>query len=153
MQLSTALLCDYAAVRDGLLFVVAGGVTQLHRPAVPSPLNVSLAVVVEFHRAELVAGHQLDVFVTTDDGSEVGRVQGGFQSGVPDPAAGEVLSVPVAFDLSPIALPSFGGYSIAITLDAILQRTLRFTVVEVGAPPPSPEPAADDAGPPRGGYI
>ena len=132
---------------------MAGGVTRLHRAQVPTPLNVALAMVVEFHRAELVAAHQLAVFVTGPDGAEVGRVEGGFSAGVPDPAAGEVLSVPVAFDLSPIGLAAFGDHSIAITLDAILQRTLRCSLVQVGTPAPPPATPGPEPPTPSGGYI
>ena len=40
MTISTAILCDFAEVRDNLLFVVAGGVTRLFRAEWPGPMNV-----------------------------------------------------------------------------------------------------------------
>ena len=35
MELTTALLCDHVQVREGLLFIVAGGITRLRRPSYP----------------------------------------------------------------------------------------------------------------------
>ena len=40
MRLETALLSDHASVRDGLLFVVAGGITRVWRSQLPAPLNL-----------------------------------------------------------------------------------------------------------------
>ena len=39
MELTTALLCDHVQVREGLLFIVAGGITRLRRPSYPAALG------------------------------------------------------------------------------------------------------------------
>ncbi len=45
-------LCDHVQVRDGLLFIVAGGITRLRRPSYPATLGAGLAVVIEFEQVE-----------------------------------------------------------------------------------------------------
>ena len=39
MQVVTALLCDYASVREGLLNILGGGVNRLWRAELPAPLD------------------------------------------------------------------------------------------------------------------
>jgi len=40
MKLEAALLCDFAEVREGLLFVVAGGITRVARASLPDRLGL-----------------------------------------------------------------------------------------------------------------
>ena len=45
MRIDTALLCDAATERDGLLNVLGGGITVATRPEFPAPLGMTLALV------------------------------------------------------------------------------------------------------------
>lgn len=129
MNVGTALLCDFATVREGLLHIIAGGVTRLWRDQYPAPIGCSLALVFEIHPMEAARPHEIDVRVMTEDGAEMARVQGGFQT-TPgqDAKAGESLLVPVALDLRNAGLPGPGGYSIEISVDGTHHRTLSFWV-------------------------
>lgn len=49
MQLASAILCDFAQVREGLLFVSGGGITRIWRETFPAAAGVSLALVFEAH--------------------------------------------------------------------------------------------------------
>ena len=127
MNVGTALLCDFATIREGLLHVVAGGITRLWRDQYPAPIGCSLALVFEVHPMEAANPHEIDVRVMSEDGEEIARVQGGFQA-TPgeDTKVGESLLVPVSLDLRNAGLPAPGGYSIEISVDGTHQRTLSF---------------------------
>ena len=43
MEVTTAMLSDFAQVREGLLFVSSGGITRCYREQLPAPLGVHLA--------------------------------------------------------------------------------------------------------------
>ena len=47
LDLSTAVLCDFAQVRDRLLFVASGAVSRLYRRELPSPLGLMVGLVIE----------------------------------------------------------------------------------------------------------
>jgi len=129
VKVGTALLCDFATVREGLLHVISGGVTRLWRDQYPAPVGCSLALVFEVHPMEAAHPHELDVQVMSEDGVEIARVQGGFQT-TPgeDTKVGESMLVPVALDLRSAGVPGPGGYSIEISVDGTHQRTLSFWV-------------------------
>ena len=127
MKVGTALLCDFASVRDGLLFVVAGGVTRLWRDEYPAPMNVSLALMFEVHQMEVPHPHEIDVRVVGEDGQEIARAQGGFQAALPpDIHMTEKLLVPVVLDVRQAGLPGPGAYSIEISVDGTHHQTVQF---------------------------
>ena len=39
----SAMLCDFAQVREGLLFVSSGGITRVAAPALGAPVSISVA--------------------------------------------------------------------------------------------------------------
>jgi hypothetical protein len=90
-------------------------------------MGVALALVFELHQMEADRPHELDVRIIGEDGAEIARVQGGFQTQVPPELnVGEELLVPVALDLRNAGLPGPGAYSIEIAVDGTHQRTLQF---------------------------
>ena len=137
MKISTAILCDFAEVRDNLLFVVAGGVTRLFRAEWPGPMNVCLAMMVELDRTERETPHELDVQVIDEDGRPVARIQGAFQQGAgPDVDFHEITFFPFTFDLRQVGILHVGWHSIEISIDSKPHHTLRF---RTGTPPlPAP---------------
>lgn len=60
---SAAILCDFAQVREGLLFVNSGGITRAFAEQLPAPLNMMLGLIVERGPAEAEAAHELVVTV------------------------------------------------------------------------------------------
>ena len=45
MDIRVATLCDFAQVREGLLFVSSAGITRVYRESFPAPIGVMLALV------------------------------------------------------------------------------------------------------------
>lgn len=136
MEVTTALLCDFAQVREGMLFISSGCVSRLWRPEVPAAMGVCLALVIEIDQIESERPHELHVYVTGEDGQRQATIDGGFQV---DPAGldpGENVLVPVTLDLRPLELPRAGPYDVRIYLDGQHRRTLRCRVAIGQAPEP-----------------
>ena len=133
MDLTTALLCDHVQVRDGLLFIVAGGITRLRRPSYPAALGAGLAVVIEFDQIEAERSHQFTLVIIGEDGDEVGRVEAEIQVGDRAGAyTGENVQVPLAIDLKGASLPKPGAYELRVYVDGQHQRTVQFWAEQVG---------------------
>jgi len=130
MRLSSALLCDYAAVREGLLTTVSAGITRVSPPALPAPLGLFVALVIEVEPDQRALPHEIRMGVVGPDHSVVGKIRGAFQVGSGDFEADEVSLIPVPFDLRPVPLAHAGWYSIDITVDAQAPVSLRFKVLE-----------------------
>ena len=97
--ISSAILCDFAQVREGLLFVMSGGITRVLRPELPGKLGVKAAVVVEIGPEEIDQQHHVVVAVKHPaSAQELARVGTTFQAGgALEP--GESLYVPLVVDL------------------------------------------------------
>lgn len=131
MQVAAALICDFASVREGLLFVVGGGITRVWRREFPAPLNVALALLLEAHPTEANRPHEVDVIVQSEDGAAVAQLKGGFQISTNEGArAGEPALIPFVIDFRSVAVPKHGGYSVEILLDSTHMRSLPFQVAE-----------------------
>ncbi len=126
MELAVATLCDYASVREGLIFVHAGGVTRLWRDEYPAKMGVHLALVFQLHRMELGRPHEVDVRIMGQD-AEVAHVKIGFQADMPaDLNIAETVQLPAPVDLSGVEIPQQGPYSVEIAVDGTHLRSLTF---------------------------
>src|SRR4051794_31886604 len=134
MQVVTALLCDYASVREGLLNILGGGVNRLWRAELPAPLNLSMALMVDLHPQEVGSPHDLQVAVQDDDGRRIIELQGNFQAGQnPDAVIGERARVPLGIARRPARGEGYGAYSVEIMIAAEPRHSLQFWVL----PPPA----------------
>lgn len=139
MEITAALLCDFAQVREGLLFVSSGGITRIfHAPdgQFPQPLGLFLALTIEVGPEEIRQVHEIRVQVVQQSSAEViGQVIGGMQpTGATLPLApGEAGMVPVVIPLGPIGLPELGAYDVRVSADGLAPRIL--TVYLVDLPP------------------
>lgn len=137
MKVTTALLCDFAQVREGLLFVSSGGVTRLYRDSLPAPMGICYAVVITLDRIELLRPHEFQIVVMDQDGGQVAEARGGFQLEPVDLEVGEKQQVPLAIDLRMAGVGSFGAHSVSLYIDGNLSHETSFYVVA----PPEPSPA------------
>jgi len=140
VNVTTALLCDFAQVREGLLFVSSGGITAAWRRSFPAPLGVFVALVVELDGIESQRPHELGVFVLNQDGDAVAELKGGFQIGPEAPMTGGVVHVPFTFDLRMVGVASPGPHDLRVYVDGNHQRTLTMQVIEGRPPGSDPEP-------------
>jgi hypothetical protein len=127
VKITTGLLCDFASVREGLLFVVGGGITRIGRAQYPAPLGCSVALLAELHQMELPRPHELELRVVGPDGENVANIKAGFQAtGPADLDIGENLPIPVVADLRNAGLSKPGRYNIEASVDGSHHLTLSF---------------------------
>jgi hypothetical protein len=127
IEVTTALLCDHAQVREGLLFVLSGGVSRVMRDSFPAVMGTCLALVLELDGNEAEQPHHLEIVVVGEDGEEVARVAADVQVGSTAAAKpAESLHIPFAVDLRNVALARAGAYETRVYVDGELRRTLQF---------------------------
>jgi hypothetical protein len=135
MQLTSAFLCDFAEVREGLLFALGGGITRLYRERYPAPINLTLAMLVVLEPEEVSLPHESSIAINDDDGRRIGLVAGGFNIlEVAGREAGETVTIPIVIQLGRGALPRAGAYDVDISLDGQSCMNLAFIAKE-GLPP------------------
>jgi hypothetical protein len=131
LDVTTALLCDYVQVREGLLFVLSGGITRIRRPSYPAPFGAGFAVVLELDAIEAETPHGFELVVVGEDGEEVGRINADIQVGAHDGAyAGENIQVPMGIEMHGAVLPRPGAYELRVYVDAQHRRTIQFWAEE-----------------------
>ena len=130
MEITTALLADFAQVRDGLLFVSSGGVTRCYRDMLPAPLNIYMAMVLELDRLEAEKVHEVHVVVVDEDGQQLAEISGEIQLGQTQMMIGENLNVPIVFDLRNVPIERYGSIEIRLYIAAEHRRTLPIWVLQ-----------------------
>jgi hypothetical protein len=127
VELTTALLCDHASVREGLLFVAGGGITRIRRPQFPAHLGVGLAAVLELDSLEVTRDHRFQLVVVGEDGDEIARVEADIRVGSTEAVKpGENVQVPLAVDMYQTMIPGAGAYELRVYVDGEHRRTVQF---------------------------
>lgn len=139
MEISAAILCDSATVREGLLHVLGGGVTRLWRSQLPAPLGVTLAVITNLGEADFGRPHEVRILVANSLG-DVAQGVGAFQSERPEKLEpGELQVAPFVHPLLLIPTGAYGKHTLEIDIDSgAATRHLDFWVLhpEEGVLPP-----------------
>jgi hypothetical protein len=131
MRLLSAVICDHAGVREGLLTVVAAGITRIHREKLPGPLSVFVAVLVEVPPVDRPFPHELSVRLTSPSGKQLLKGGAGFQvQPGPDMDSDESSLVPLPIDMRNVGVEEYGWHEVAISLDSADPITLRFKVAQ-----------------------
>jgi hypothetical protein len=133
MRVTTALLCDAATVREGLLNVLGGGVTRVNASMYPFQYTGALALIFTAHPTEARQGHNFQVLLQSEDGKRLVELGGQMQA-TPSPHAevGEEMIIPVVLNFV-VALPAAGRFSYEVLIDGIHQVTVPFKSM----PPPN----------------
>ena len=129
----SAMLCDAATVREGLLHILGGGITRLHRGEYPAPMQVALVAQVVLTPVEVEHPHDVTAIVQTEDGDVVVQATGHLEAGPPNPLLepGESVILPLIIGLHGVVLARPGGYSIEMSVDNVHQSSLSFRAVTV----------------------
>jgi hypothetical protein len=130
MEVTNALLADFAQVREGLLFVSSGGITRCYRDQLPAPLGVFLATVLELDRIEAERVHQLQVVVVDEDGQQLADISGEVQLGQTQMMINENLNVPIVFDLRNVPIERYGSVEVRLYVAREHRRTLPIWVLQ-----------------------
>lgn len=131
MEIQSILLCDFAQVREGLLFVLSAGITRLAVPEVPAPFALSIAVQIELEQTELSRPHQLVISVRHNESASVAyRSTTAFQlQGPTSLEPGESMMLPVVADLRAFGATHYGAHDVKVEVDDHHQRRATFYLV------------------------
>ena len=143
MRIDSALLCDAATVREGLLHILGGGITRVNRPSFPAPLGVTLAMRILVQPDEADRTHVLSVRLRDAEGQFVASMEAEFGVNAAEALQPDEESpLPVVVAL-PAQLPRPGAYSFDLFVDETPQASLAFVASatpEILGSAPSDEP-------------
>jgi hypothetical protein len=135
MEVTCALLCDAATVREGLLHVLGGGITRVNRVEYPAALGLTLALEFDFFPAEVDQQFELTIAVDTNGGDRLAEAS--FTFAVPtgdNMFAGEHYHVPLSVPLAQVVLPTVGAYWVEVFVDGTHRKRIEFWATLVPAP-------------------
>jgi hypothetical protein len=144
VRLDALILCDFAQIRDGLLFVQSGGLTRLSTAQFPASFGCHIAAMVYMPPNEAIDAHRMVMKVKSADTAtlvatinvelhELARADGRL------PIEGR--QVPVVVPLNKVAFPTAGRYDLHVDIDDHMAGDLAFRVTEktVAATPRPPD--------------
>jgi hypothetical protein len=141
MKVDWLMLANYAEAppNTGVVYIMGGAWDTLTvgaplegaPPGVVAVLQGYLAMRLLFHRTELGRDRQFEIVVLDEDGTEAGRIEGGFrpeaQPGIP-PSWDHGFNL--VFPLNGLGLVKFGLYTIHVTLDGTHLAERPFRVIK-----------------------
>jgi hypothetical protein len=132
-RLDALILCDFAQIREGLLFVQSGGLTRLVANSLPASFGCHVAAMVYMPPHEAVEAHHMVMKVkSADTATLVATIQVALHE-VPRPAGlmpGEGRHVPVVVPLSKVVFARAGRYDLQVDIDDEIAADLTFAVSE-----------------------
>lgn len=134
VKMPIAVLADVAHVRDGLLFVLGGGVQHISYASFPGRLGRQVGIVLELRPVECAATHHIKAIVQDVDGNVL--VERAIQlqvSVTADLDPGEPLLNMSVFDLMDVEIPAPGRYSVEIIVNGKLGASLPFKALLIPA--------------------
>lgn len=119
IRISTALLCDAATVREGLLHVLGGGITVLGRTAFPARMRVDLGLIITAPSEYAAATHRVVITIarTGPDGDESIALEGQLAAVELDPESDDPWAMAAVVNLHEIPLAGPGRYRLTISVD------------------------------------
>ena len=132
-RLNALILCDFAQIREGLLFVQSGGLTRLATSSLPAKFPCHVAALVYVTPDEATAGHRVVMKIKqAATASVTATINVAIHETAPPPGLqpGEGRQIPVVVPLSGVAFPAVGEYDLHVEIDDDLAGDLSFSVVE-----------------------
>jgi len=142
VRLDWAILSNASEAKDGLASILSAGWDTAYRPGFPAPFLGAVTIRVLFHRSEAAetgTPHRFEMLFWTADGQPFAPAISFTMQVKSPPSAPTGWDVPavVAANLSTLAVPKAGEYSIEILVDGEHLKSLHFRFMEGGpsAPP------------------
>jgi hypothetical protein len=116
MELQAGMLCEGATVRDGLLYILGGGVAGYSPAGYPATLQISLAAFIELDYLDQGETHKFAVVLLDEQASELERLDGEFGM-FPELALDATATLPLAITLAGMVLPRAGDYEVRLEIN------------------------------------
>jgi hypothetical protein len=132
-RLDALVLCDFAQIREGLLFVQSGGLTRLVAQTLPAAFGCHVAAMVYMPPNEAVEAHRMVMKIKSADAATLVATVNVDLHEVPRPAGllpGEGRQVPVVIPMHKVVFPRAGRYDLQVDIDAEIAGDLTFSVAE-----------------------
>ena len=132
-ELKSLILCDFAQIREGLLFVQSGGLTRLVAPSFPAKFACHVATLVWLPPHEAGSAHEMVMKVKAASTAKLtATVKVALHETAP-PAGlqpGEGRQVPIVVPLAAVSFPSPGEYDLQVEVDDQFAGDISFRVAE-----------------------
>lgn len=128
-KLDALILCDFAQVREGLLFVQSGGLTRLMAGSFPAGFDCYVAAMVHLPPDEAVEAHTMVMKVKAADTVTLVATVNVALHETPRPMGlqpGEGRQVPVVVPLHKLKFPAPGQYDLQVDIDDEFAGDLSF---------------------------
>jgi hypothetical protein len=150
---ATAIICDYAQVHAGKMYLIGAPANLLITPAVgpPHPISAAIGIFVTIPWNAHNQVHRLKVSLVDEDGQNVPFAQSASGEGTSEEDAGSfvatfnagrhpmmhpgddtIMPVPMALN---IAVPALGGYVVKVDLDGNIEAEAKFRVMHAALMP------------------
>ena len=130
-RLDALILCDFAQIREGLLFVQSGGLTRLVSNSFPAHFSCHVAAMVHLPPDEAVDAHTMVMKVKSADTATLVATVNVELHENPRPtglAPGEGRQVPIVVPVHKISFPMAGQYDLHVDIDDEFAGDLNFRV-------------------------
>ncbi len=130
-RLDAIILCDFAQIREGLLFVQSGGLTRLVASTFPAHFQCHVAAMVQLPPDEAVDAHTMVIKVKAADTATLVATVNVELHETPQPMGlrpGEGRQVPIIVPLEKITFPAPGQYDLHVDIDDEFAGDLNFRV-------------------------
>jgi hypothetical protein len=129
------VLADRGLVRDGLAYVIGGGINRIQTNELPAIVQASIVAKILLDEADFGRDHVIRVKVEHEEsGNQVATFQGEFHP-VRPPAESWEHGWVTSISLDGLALPAHGFYRLSFEVDDQLMKAMRIRV-QPSAPPP-----------------
>jgi len=126
----TVLLADAGHVRDGLIYVIGGGIEQMYTASLPAIVQATIIARVLLEEEELDKEHTLQLAVRPEAGGDpVAVMQGKFVAKQPANKSAPPAFV-TAIKLDGMALPDYGRYILAFAVDDDLMKEFHIVLAK-----------------------
>lgn len=140
-RLNALILCDFAQIREGLLFVQSGGLTRLVASTFPAQFGCHIAALVYLPPHEAGEAHGMVIKAKAAETATLVATVKVSMHEIPPPAGlkpGEGRQIPIVVPLSAISFPSPGEYDLHVEIDEEFAGEISFRVENRPAPPAAP---------------
>jgi hypothetical protein len=132
-ELKSLILCDFAQIREGLLFVQSGGLTRLVAPSFPAKFACHVATLVWLPPHEAGTAHEMVMKVKSAATARLtATVKVALLETTPPSGLlpGEGRQVPIVVPLAAVSFPAPGEYDLQVEVDDQFAGDISFRVAE-----------------------
>jgi hypothetical protein len=132
-ELKSLILCDFAQIREGLLFVQSGGLTRLVAPSFPAKFACHVATLVWLPPHEAGTAHEMVMKVKSAATARLtATVKVALLETTPPSGLlpGEGRQVPIVVPLAAVSFPAPGEYDLQVEVDDQFAGDISFRVAQ-----------------------